>query len=297
MRQPRVLVADDEALNLEIIRECLHGSGFELVMVGDGEAAWRLLAPEDSDFDAIVLDRMMPRADGMEVLRRMQEHPRLSDIPVVMQTAAATPEQIGQGLQAGARYYLTKPYEPEALMAVVKSAVMESLRRREVLQHAQSRRLVMMGVQQAEFRFASLDEAAELASLAALAAPTPETAVMGLSELLINAIEHGNLGITYDEKCKLKLEERWEEEVGRRLRLPENAGRFATLRMERTDSELRYAVYDMGSGFDWSKYLEFDPARAFDPNGRGIAMARQLCFDALTYEGNGSSVVAVIELK
>jgi hypothetical protein len=53
-------------------------------------------------------------------------------------------------------------------------------------------------------------------------------------------------------------------------------------------------IQDEGDGFDWQKYLDFDPERAFDPHGRGIAMARMMSFDALEYQGKGNTVVLKI---
>jgi len=238
----------------------------------------------------------MPRLDGMELLRRVRRTPRLSGLPVIMQTAAATPDQVREGLQAGARYYLTKPYEPDALLAIVKSALEEAHRTREIQLQAEGMRRAMGALRRAEFEFSTLGQATELASLASLVAPEPENIVMGLSELMINAVEHGNLGISYAEKSRLRLEDCWQEEVERRLRLPEYVGRRARLQIECSDEAVRYTVSDDGAGFDFARYLDFDPGRAFDPNGRGIAMARQLCFRSLEYKGCGNVVTATVEL-
>jgi hypothetical protein len=110
--------------------------------------------------------------------------------------------------------------------------------------------------------------------------------------LLFNAVEHGNLGLSYEEKTRLKWEDGWEQEVERRLALPENASKFASIRLDVGASEVVFTVQDTGAGFDWNAYLEFSPDRAFDPNGRGIAMARSLSFSNLEYQGNGNTVVA-----
>ncbi|AOF81524.1 response regulator [Methyloversatilis sp. RAC08] len=293
----RVLVVDDEPFNLEIIREYLDAPGFELTMAHDGVEAWALLEDAEREFDLLVLDRMMPRLDGMEVLRRVQRTPRLRGMPVIMQTAAATPDQVREGLEAGARYYLTKPYEPDALLAIVKSALDEVRRTREILLQVEDIRRAMCMLTHAEFEFATLKQATELSTLASLAAPQPENIVMGLSELLINAVEHGNLGITYAEKSRLRLEDRWQEEVERRLQMPQNAGKRARLTVERSAAEVRFTVSDQGRGFDYTRYLDFDPERAFDPNGRGIAMARQLSFKRLEYIGSGNVVSAAVDVQ
>lgn len=293
----KVLVVDDEPFNLEIIREYLDGPGYELTMANDGVEAWALLEDAGQEFDLLVLDRMMPRLDGMEVLRRVRRTPRLSALPVIMQTAAATPDQVREGLEAGARYYLTKPYEPDALLAIVKAALDEARRSSEIRIQVDDMRRAMISLMKAEFEFSTLAQATQLASLASLAAPQPENIVMGLSELLINAVEHGNLGITYDEKSKLRMEDRWQNEVERRLGLPENAGKRARMTVLRSANEVRYTISDEGSGFDYARYLDFEPARVFDPNGRGIAMARQLCFQRLEYIGSGNVVSAVVNLS
>ncbi len=293
----RILVVDDEPFNLEIIGEYLDGQGYELTMARDGMEAWACLDESGRDFDLLVLDRMMPRLDGMELLRRVRRTPRLSDLPVIMQTAAATPDQVREGLAAGARYYLTKPYEPDALLAIVKSALEEARRNREIQIQVDSMRRAMGALQLAEFEFATLEQASQLAALASLTAPEPENIVMGLSELLINAVEHGNLGISYAEKSRLRMEDRWQEEVERRLGLPAYADRRARLRVERAAGSVRYTVSDEGEGFEFARYLDFDPGRAFDPNGRGIAMARQLCFRSLEYLGCGNVVTATVEVK
>lgn len=292
----RVLVVDDEPCNLEIIKAYLDEPGFDLTMAHDGAQAWALLEKTGHEFDLLVLDRMMPRLDGMELLRRIRRTPRLQSLPVIMQTAAATPDQVREGLEAGARYYLTKPYEPDALLAIIKAALDEVRRTSEIQLQVEDMRRAMCALTHAEFEFATLQQAIELSRLASLSAPQPENIVMGLSELLINAVEHGNLGITYAEKSRLRMDDCWQEEIERRLRLPGNAGKRARLTVERQDSEVRFTIRDEGDGFDFARYLQFDPARAFDPNGRGIAMARQLCFSNLEYSGCGNVVRATVHI-
>lgn len=57
---------------------------------------------------------------------------------------------------------------------------------------------------------------------------------------------------------------------------------------------VEFTIRDQGDGFDWSKYLDFSPERAFDTHGRGIALARKLSFDSFEYLGNGNTVIAAI---
>ena len=109
MSSERVLVVDDEQLNLFIIEEFLEQENLELETHSNPLKAWESLQAPGSDFSLVVLDRMMPDLDGIELLRRMKREPRFVDVPVIMQTAASSPDQVREGLEAGAYYYLTKP--------------------------------------------------------------------------------------------------------------------------------------------------------------------------------------------
>lgn len=120
--QPRILIVDDEEFNLDIMKDFLEGEGYLIVSAENGEEVVNMLA-HDKAFDAIVLDRMMPLLDGMSVLKHIKADPNLRHIPVIMQSAAATEEQIAQGLRAGAYKYLTKPFAQEELLAVVQAAL------------------------------------------------------------------------------------------------------------------------------------------------------------------------------
>jgi len=125
----------------------------------------------------------------------------------------------------------------------------------------------------------------------------PERTVSGYSELLINAVEHGNLGITYAEKSKLLAEGKWADEVEHRLHSAANADKRVEVVLDKVADSLKVTISDQGQGFDWKKYMQFDPDRAFDLHGRGIAMTKVLSFDQLEYLGKGNSVVATVQLS
>lgn len=294
MAQERVLVVDDEPLNLCIIEEFLAQEAVDLDLLSDPLAAWERLRAPDSDYALVILDRMMPGLDGLELLRRMKREARFGDVPVIMQTAAALPDQVRQGLAAGAHYYLTKPYEPEALVSIVRGALDDRRNRLQLrcqVAHLEEAQRLLATV---EYRFVTLDDVAKLVPVLAALCPQPAAVAPGLSDLMVNAIEHGNLGITYREKALLKWEGDWEAEIERRLTLPQLRDRVARVRCERRADRVVFTVADQGDGFDWEKYLTFDPERAFDPNGRGIAMARMTSFSSLEYQGKGNVVVATV---
>ena len=89
----------------------------------DGLAAWKLLEEGETGFAAILLDRLMPRMDGIELLGKIKATPALEQIPIIMVTATSDPASIQEGLDAGVYYYLIKPFEPKVLLSIVKAAV------------------------------------------------------------------------------------------------------------------------------------------------------------------------------
>jgi Histidine kinase-like ATPase domain len=109
--------------------------------------------------------------------------------------------------------------------------------------------------------------------------------------LMVNAVEHGNLGISYDEKSKLLDEGEWHNEIARRLTLPQHQEKFAILDYTAHADSITFTIRDQGMGFDWQLYIKFVPARWFDPNGRGIAIAVALDAWDIQYHDNGRRVV------
>ena len=293
----RILAVDDEALNLEILLEYFADEcALTLDTADGGEAAWALLQNPENDYKAILLDRMMPGLDGIGLLKRIKGDARLAGIPVIMQTAANSAAQIREGLEAGAYYYLTKPYRRDNLLAIVQAALIDAEARDALRLQLHSHINSLQFLKQAEFSIRTVDEASQLASFIARACPNAEMVVMGISELLINAIEHGNLGLSYAEKSSLKRDDCWRPEIDRRAALATNIEKEVKLQFERDERSITLRVIDQGNGFDWQSFLEIEPERAFDPNGRGIALARLLSFSTLIYEGGGNTAVATISL-
>jgi CheY-like chemotaxis protein len=294
MSATKVLVVDDDPLAIELILEYLEDGDYDVETAYDGDEAWALLDAEPDRFDVVLLDRRMPRMDGMEVMARIKEHAGLRSLPVIIQTAAADREQIIEGINAGAYYYLTKPFEREIMVSMIRAAALDYARVR-VLQAEVRTSAGMLGLMRTGvFEFSSPAEATDLGSFLAKACPDPERVVVGLSELLINAVEHGNLEISYKEKSELNRTGTWSGEIRRRLESPEYASRVATVCFERVANTVTISIRDQGRGFDPRPYLQIDPARVFDSHGRGIAIANLLSFDGLHYREGGREAVATI---
>jgi anti-sigma regulatory factor (Ser/Thr protein kinase) len=152
-------------------------------------------------------------------------------------------------------------------------------------------------LEEARFRFRTFNDAERLSALLALPTPDPAKASLGLLELLLNAVEHGNLELGYAGKSEAIEADQWREELARRLADPRYRDRVAEVAVRRTGDRIIFRITDQGPGFDWRCYLDIDPARLFDSHGRGIAMARHMGFTHLEYRGNGNEVEAIVDLN
>jgi CheY-like chemotaxis protein/anti-sigma regulatory factor (Ser/Thr protein kinase) len=288
---PAILIVDDVPETIDVSVNVLKDS-YRVHVATSGKLALKIAA--EKRLDAILLDIMMPEMDGFEVCRRLKQDDCTKQIPVVFLTALAATDDVVKGLSLGALYYLTKPVLPAQLKAVVASATQHYQALRALEDQSIGLSNAIRLVDHARFSFRTLDDVEALAALTSQVCPSPERSLVGLSELLINAVEHGNLGIGYQEKSDLNEAGRWHTEVERRLALPENLSKFATLDLRRDSRQIRFTIIDQGQGFDWQSYLEIDPLRAFDNHGRGVAIAKSLSFDELEYRGTGSEVEARI---
>ena len=115
-RVKTILVVDDERNIVELLRLYLEKEGWSVVTAGDGEEALALHKRHEPDL--VVLDLMLPRLDGLEVCRELR---RRGDTPVLMLTARADDVDAIVGLELGADDYVTKPFNPRALVARIKA--------------------------------------------------------------------------------------------------------------------------------------------------------------------------------
>jgi hypothetical protein len=133
------------------------------------------------------------------------------------------------------------------------------------------------------------DEARAVAAEAAAVCTNAWGVGEALTELLANAIEHGNLGIGYELKRDLLARGAWDAELARRLAVSEQAGRVVRLTRARAPEGWQFEIADEGDGFDWASRCGTRPEPSA-PNGRGILLAQALAGAPLTYVGTGNRV-------
>jgi DNA-binding response OmpR family regulator len=118
----KILIVDDELEFAEMVALRLRRTGgYEVAVAGDGAAG--LLAARENKPDVILLDLMMPKLDGYQVLEQLKKSELTGSLPVIMLTASASPKTLEKLLQLGAADYVIKPFEPPDLMAKVKAAL------------------------------------------------------------------------------------------------------------------------------------------------------------------------------
>ena len=115
----KILIVDDEPFNLDLLEQELADYEYVIERAGDGVEA--LEKTESFEPDLILLDYMMPRMNGLEVLKHLRATPKHQGIPVILLTAKATQEDKVAGLDAGADDYVTKPFDSFELLARVRA--------------------------------------------------------------------------------------------------------------------------------------------------------------------------------
>lgn len=150
----------------------------------------------------------------------------------------------------------------------------------------------MLYIKMSSLRLKDLEGIYDISRMLAHYFPNPDHYLTAIYELLMNAIEHGNLGIGCEEKAKLIADGKWKEELARRLALPENAKKELEIALEYTAQECILTITDQGEGFAWKEVLERQiPAK--QPNGRGLHIAFNAAFSHISYNPKGNQVKCV----
>lgn len=118
---PHILVVEDEAALVELLRYNLEEEGFRVSAAADGEAALAAVAEDKPDL--IVLDLMLPLISGLEICRQLRRRPETRGLPIIMLTARGEESDRIRGLDSGADDYVTKPFSPSELVARVRAVL------------------------------------------------------------------------------------------------------------------------------------------------------------------------------
>lgn len=126
----KVLIVDDVPKNIQLVANFLTQDGYEVNFALDGKKAIEHAARDN--FDLILLDIMMPEVDGFEVCKQLKDDPITSSIPVIFLTAKTDEDSITRGFDVGGVDYIAKPFNPQELLARVKTHINLTLREQEL---------------------------------------------------------------------------------------------------------------------------------------------------------------------
>ncbi len=284
-----LIVEDDEPSRLFLATVTRH-LGHEVSEAADGAAGWRQFQAEGPDL--VFSDIAMPVMDGLQMLERIRE--RSPETVVIMTTAFGSPEHTLRALRLRANDFLVKPLQLQDITANLrKYADVLGTRstEREVVGFMVLRHLVMRLGNRPELVGKVADR---LMQETDSRIPRSERlgVRLGLVEILLNAIEHGNLGITYEEKTAAlaggSLD--WQNLVMARAADPRYRDRKTTIDFRLEADLCSWTITDEGAGFDWRNMPDPNtPGNLLAAHGRGVMLSR-LTFDEVVYEGSGNRV-------
>lgn len=289
----KVLIIEDDPSIGYFLSEVVSSAGHEVEVVDDGGKAverFEMLHPE-----LIICDIMLPNRDGFQILEEIRS--RDHDVVFIMMTGQGTEEFAMRALELRANNYLHKPIRFEMITALLEK-YSDQIRSRTV------RREIGLMVTRRETTLElgnRLDRVADVVEYLVNEASTwlsPDerfSVQLGLYELIINAIEHGNLAITYDEKSKALYGSpaSLSDLIRKRQQDPRFGNRRVRVDFRFNGERLEWVVTDEGQGFNW--YSLPNPLAMENQenlNGRGIFLAR-IQFDELTFLGCGNKVRAI----
>ena len=286
----KILIVDDDQAALEFMEDSIEALGHSVRVASNG--ATGLEAFKNFEPHLVISDVRMPEMDGLQMLRNIRiQDPGAS---VVMTTAYGCEDYAVAALRLGAEEYLTKPIRSADLFHLIAK---HDKRRREDDRDLAARAMVS----ERRLRMEIDNQMGFLSSVASqlvseadgmFGKRTEASLYLGLYELLSNAVEHGNLEISFEERKQALRDSSngMNDLLGTRLMNSELANRMVTIEsvIDRTGCE--WTITDEGKGFDWQAYLQaIEGTYPTHSEQRGILL-NQMRFDELEYMGVGNAV-------
>jgi DNA-binding response OmpR family regulator len=299
MRTNTVLVVDDE----EVIRSVLafrlsQDDGVEVETAGDARSALAIM--EQRTFDAVLTDVKMPGMNGLELLRRIKS--RWPEMAVIIMSGHADMGDTIEALRIGAVDFFQKPFElakvAESLGRIFRGKHLEYTKR-EALRFLEEESRVFLIPNDLDLCPIITNEVTKnLADKGVTDVSVLESIRVALNEMLFNAIEHGNLSVSYEDKSRM-MEEAADYSALIRQRSQEAlyANRRVKVEYHLKADEVQFVITDQGEGFEHSELPDpLDPENLLTGHGRGILMT-QIYMDEVRYNDRGNQVTLIKRKK
>lgn len=263
-----------------------------------GEECYALLKEYVGRISAIVVPFSLPDMEAIDFLRELKRKLEWNYIPTIVITSDINEKNLVESVNAGAYYYLERPFGEDVFASVLNKAIKDYTTYVFYLSKAQNVNISRL-VKHGQFKFRTFKEGYEVADwLASLCVGSSrDDIVVGFIELLINAVEHGNLEIGYDEKSERMKTGNYLDGLVSKLEEDPYRDRYVTVNFKHSGEWLEVEILDEGKGFDFDKYLVMDKKRMFHSHGKGIIMASNLYFDELKYSAPGNRVTVKVKLS
>ncbi|MBF0196302.1 MAG: ATP-binding protein [Planctomycetes bacterium] len=273
------------------------GENVLFTCVKTAEEAFEALSKYDPRFHTIVMNLELTDMEGLSFIKRIKSHHHWFHLPIIVNTKNADRKQVLECFDAGAYHYIEHPFDDEVFKSILNRSLSDYTRYIYHLEKAQNVNISKL-IRSGSFEYKSFKEGYVLSDwLAAICrGKSRDDIVVGFIELLINAVEHGNLQIGYDEKSRLMKEGNYINHIVSRLDEPEFKDKRAKVNFDVSDDKLTATITDEGNGFDYEQYLKLDKKRLFHSHGKGIFMAKSLYFDSIQYNEIGNEVTITVNL-
>lgn len=286
----KILVVDDEETVRTILAKFLYNEGFEPIEATQGEQAielYRMIKPT-----LVVSDIMMPKMDGLTLLQKLRSID--ANAIVILMTGYGSEDILLKALRGGAINYFKKPFIFQEMIDFIRH-VLEHRREIDTSQFFSSHLVeesktfvfntgaadILPIINQVTTHLKNIVAEHEIVNLK-----------VGIEEMIINAIEHGNLGITFAMKNDAIKKGKWGNLLQSRLEEGENHEKKIFVESELKPSSFLIKIRDEGEGFDWQSLPQLTAEALLSYNGRGIFLTK-IYYDDVLYSQTGNEVTLI----
>ncbi len=283
----KILIAEDDLYSRKYLEDLLRLEKYECLTAKNGEEALEIY--KKNKIDVIITDIQMPRLSGLELLEEVRKE--RSDVLIIMTTAYGSEEFAIRALQLGANNYLKKPINVEQLLQLLAKY-------QKLLSHPRINVEELGKIEYKHLKIVFENKFENISNIVQQLMHEIDVKFddaekinieLGLLELITNAVEHGNLEISYYQKQEALNNNELEKLYEQRANDSRYANRYIKVEYLFNDGYCQWTIQDQGRGFDYNSLPDPTKDNLLELNGRGIFISRFL-FDELTYLGCGNCV-------
>lgn len=286
----KILIVEDDHASRLFLESLLESNNYDFRSAENGIEGLNIF--DEYNPDIVLSDIKMPIMDGLELLEAIRD--KNSDAIVVIITAFGSENYAIQALHLGANNYLKKPVSGQELLRLLKKykAIISGKYSPESLPGQILNRTYSIVFKSQFSKIPKIVDKVMIESAIEIEDSEKVNIELGLVELITNAVEHGNLGISYIEKQTALDKGTLSELFDERIHNEKYKNRKVKIDFFTDEEKYQWTITDDGEGFNWKSIPDpTDQEHILELNGRGIFISKFL-FDKIEYSGNGNIVTA-----